>query len=530
MVILLFILFIQFCVSSYSTQTCPPLSDRLRQHSRIRNRRFDVLFSSIWPLEPSNPFGVRCCGGLFSCSDRNATCLQCGNSQCSPLAEEQPGCRQGDFCLPFGLLCDGHSDCDGISQSTDEAQCNDILNSFKVTRRESFDRGQIIVHSVSVQTCAAICFYNEDCASFSYAELASLEGIVIEQRQSSLGRLVVKSVCVIGCIDCGLKPHYNASSDLYRVTIKTQALRLSLIGSPRQSVSVDHSTKATPTPSAAAEFPRYPQCGRSPNDVVEFGRIVGGDDSSYGEFPWQVQIRELSLRGGSMSRHVCGGVIITNEFVLTAAHCMDLGENRYEIVVGQYDLSKVDDHEQIFSIQSRIKHPAYDPASKLHDICLILLNSRRGLIKFSNRVRPACLPTESQLRHPPDAMSDRPVQCEVSGWGEGDTSSPLLRSVSMPLVSSSYCMAPEVYGSGFIPGPMLCAGLVSGGADSCQGDSGGGLVCWQSDGPRLRHLVLTGLVSKGGRCGEARRPGVYTNVYYHIDWLRRMMKVLNHPR
>ena len=79
----------------------------------------------------------------------------------------------------------------------------------------------------------------------------------------------------------------------------------------------------------------------------------------------------------------------------------------------------------------------------------------------------------------------------------------------------------------------ICAGYREGGKDSCQGDSGGPLICLRDTSQRMHHnkksslKVLTGIVSAGIGCGEEENPGVYTNVYKHLGFIRNVISQHN---
>ena len=86
--------------------------------------------------------------------------------------------------------------------------------------------------------------------------------------------------------------------------------------------------------------------------------------------------------------------------------------------------------------------------------------------------------------------------------------------MQMPLLETEQCIKKEVYGKNKLGSGMYCAGFLEGGVDTCQGDSGGGMVC-QVRGVK----AVLGLTSWGYGCGRANRPGVYTKVADYIDWI-----------
>ena len=98
------------------------------------------------------------------------------------------------------------------------------------------------------------------------------------------------------------------------------------------------------------------------------------------------------------------------------------------------------------------------------------------------------------------------------------TTTLLLQSASIPILETQKCMEPHIYGPDKLGSGMFCAGYLEGGVDSCQGDSGGGLMCWS----RGRRLVV-GLISWGYGCGKPNRPGVYTRVPDYAEWISDKM-------
>uniref|UniRef100_A0A3P9H685 Transmembrane serine protease 3a n=1 Tax=Oryzias latipes TaxID=8090 RepID=A0A3P9H685_ORYLA len=221
------------------------------------------------------------------------------------------------------------------------------------------------------------------------------------------------------------------------------------------------------------------ECGSRPRYQT---RVVGGNLSLPGQFPWQAS---LHFRG----EHMCGGSVISPMWIVTAAHCPIHAA-------------------QSLAVRKIVYHARYRSRSLDYDIALMRLDQP---LTFNGLVEPICLPN-----HGEDFQED--TKCWISGWGateEDGESSVVLRSAVVPLISTRTCNQPEVY-AGHISSWMICAGYLEGGVDSCQGDSGGPLACHD---PSAWKLV--GATSWGEGCAARNRPGVYTRVTTALSWIRK---------
>jgi len=244
-------------------------------------------------------------------------------------------------------------------------------------------------------------------------------------------------------------------------------------------------------------------CGVSPvpNAGEGFGRIVGGIEAQRNEFPYQVQLRKWD-------RHSCGGSVINEEWIITAAHCLDdhIGLNNLSVAVRQYDVSQLED-EIILDIAEYILHPRWPIPG--NDIALIRVAER---LDFSDgTVAPVCAPDEERLYVGSPSV--------VSGWGTtmflGEASEILLYT-ALTVTTNEYCR--EALLANNYPPPRakeVCAGSAdeNNERDSCQGDSGGPLVV-KEDGT----FRLIGVVAHGFGCAMGS-PGVYTRVNNFLDWI-----------
>ncbi|XP_034940723.1 proclotting enzyme-like [Chelonus insularis] len=244
--------------------------------------------------------------------------------------------------------------------------------------------------------------------------------------------------------------------------------------------------------------PRGPRgCGMASKSRT---RVVGGQPADPKEWPWMVAL----IRRGS--RQYCGGVLITDRHVLTAAHCLyRISERDIIVRLGEYDFSQKTEHRALdFKVVNMRIHEKFNPSSYDNDIAILKIH--RPTV-FNNYIWPICLPPEDKLFEHKNAI--------VTGWGSqyyAGPSSSILMEVSIPVWSHNRCV--QSLGRD-LPDTVLCAGAYEGGQDSCQGDSGGPLVYQLGNG----RWVNIGIVSWGMRCGEPGQPGIYTRVNAFLDWI-----------
>merc|ERR1719228_1732795 len=246
-------------------------------------------------------------------------------------------------------------------------------------------------------------------------------------------------------------------------------------------------------------------CGKpaiSPN-VNAF--IVGGNEATAHSLPWQISLQATYF--GFDLGHICGGSIINDQYIVTAAHCLTNPVMGFKVVVGAHSLRRGSDYQETFVVDKVIIHESYDENDgSVGDIALLKLADK---ITYSDGVQPACLPKKTQVYDDDDEFL-------VSGWGaltEGGSSPDKLQQVIVPHFNHDKCNKIPFY-AGRIPDTVICAGYPEGRKDACQGDSGGPLVTLIDD-----EWTLAGVVSWGIGCARRNRPGVYTDVAKYIDWI-----------
>lgn len=245
------------------------------------------------------------------------------------------------------------------------------------------------------------------------------------------------------------------------------------------------------------------------NDV----KIIGGFPAQQSSTRHQVSIRQksvdLALFG---SGHFCGGSLINDRTVLTAALCLvnEEGKRRvasyFRVVGGGLNRLLQTQNTVIANVSKVIIHENYDPNTVANDIGLLILDK----------------PVESshQTLRTIELATSRPVAgsiCQTTGWGTTNHSHPMatveLMAVNVTIQPIESCNGTGSY-NGTILDDMLCAGEITGGKDSCQGDSGGPLVCGG---------FLAGIVSYGKGCGLASYPGIYSDVVHFREWIDKHM-------
>ncbi|MBM0273900.1 serine protease, partial [Streptococcus suis] len=195
----------------------------------------------------------------------------------------------------------------------------------------------------------------------------------------------------------------------------------------------------------AAAVPYIPLLGDE--KLPSLPKIVGGEDATPGEFPYQVSIQKQGLFGRC---HICGASVLNEHHVLTAVHCLKgANANSLYVVLGEYDLSKTSGDEQVIIAGELVIHEHYDGTTFTNDVGIIRLVPS---ITFNEKVGTVTLPAQGEL-------VDAGTECVATGWGasvEGGSVENVLKKVTVPVVSDADCRAS--YGVTDIGDHMLCAG------------------------------------------------------------------------
>ncbi|XP_053686666.1 trypsin-5-like [Sabethes cyaneus] len=226
-------------------------------------------------------------------------------------------------------------------------------------------------------------------------------------------------------------------------------------------------------------------------------RVVNGTDTTIQEYPFMVSLRS------SAGYHSCGGSILTRNWIMTAAQCVDSNTaSQQTIQVGRTNVSSIAD-ESVFKIELVIQHPEYDPSnSYINDIALLKLVNP---LKFSVSIQPVTLP------EPFFEVDEADLEVTLVGWGVNNDGifSDTLQKVDYYVVPNEQCN--EIHGNNTIYPSQICAAEPGGGKGQCSGDSGS---------PLLHRGVQVGIVSWNIQpCTIAPYPGVLTKVSHYIDFI-----------
>lgn len=227
-------------------------------------------------------------------------------------------------------------------------------------------------------------------------------------------------------------------------------------------------------------------------------KIIGGEDATSSDYPWMVRL----VQGNG--KVFCGGTLIADQWILTAAHCL-IGKNgirHAKVLVYSQDR---------FSVSKYISHPEFKNMKSGNDIALLKLSKR---IRFSKFVAPACLPSARFWTNPNRHYS--------LGWGITDRVNTRAQKLQYLDLVEAQDRCTEVYGPDVTP-DVIC--VENPGKDLCNGDSGGPLMT-RRDG----YNVLIGVFSSNSKWCTTKSPAMFTDVRIHITWIRNVINDQFHCR
>ncbi|KAL1508866.1 hypothetical protein ABEB36_003691 [Hypothenemus hampei] len=249
-------------------------------------------------------------------------------------------------------------------------------------------------------------------------------------------------------------------------------------------------------------FANVTQCDCGWRNVQNSLQIVGGDETGVNEYPGMAAL--IYLSSGLL---FCGAHIISDRYLLTAAHCIyNKSPSDFVALVGDHDISTGGDtaYSAIYYINAYEIYPTYDSSTDANDIAILRTSTQ---ITFSTYVAPICLP----FKYATYDFSSQPVT--ILGWGQiefsGPTSNVLLKA-EVQVLTNANCQSSYAQ---VVLSQEICT--FANGIDSCQADSGGP-VMWTNIS--IARLYLIGIISHGVGCATGY-PGINVRVTSFLNWI-----------
>ncbi len=240
-------------------------------------------------------------------------------------------------------------------------------------------------------------------------------------------------------------------------------------------------------------------------------KVVGGQNAGQYEYKF---LAGLGYKNGVVKNpeeHFCGGSLIKQDWILTAAHCLydddgnPLTTNDIFTFLNVWQLDNPNPEMERYNVTQIIKHTGYDDFTNDNDIALLRISGKSNL-------NPITLPAQND-----ESLLVVGKKCTVAGWGATNNSGTqyptIQQKVELEVISNTTCNQSSWY-NGEVLQSMICAGYAAGQKDACYGDSGGPLFVMEGG-----DTTQIGVVSWGYGCAEAKQPGVYTKVSNYITWI-----------
>ena len=240
--------------------------------------------------------------------------------------------------------------------------------------------------------------------------------------------------------------------------------------------------------------------------------IVGGRNTKPNEFPYQVGFRD---KGSNLGFTFCGGSIISDQWLLSAAHCFyDRTADQMsktEVVIGTTSLQSAN---AVLEGLTATVHPQYHPNTSQHfDLALVKVAGGGLITKKGDWFTKAI-----KLNDEKDANTKPGSKATVSGYGTAFQQFPLsnlhMKTIDIELQADSVCQ--KVYEEDYDEND-LCAADPSGKTGTCFGDSGGPLVVGLGD-----NRIQVGVVLRGIVCAQREIPKIYARVSSMLPWIKEV--------
>ncbi|XP_075630595.1 suppressor of tumorigenicity 14 protein isoform X3 [Balearica regulorum gibbericeps] len=446
------------------------------------------------------------CPGKFTCNtgrciDRRMRCdgwqdcVDGSDERSCTCTEQQFKCQNG-WCKPKFWVCDNVNDC---GDNSDELQCSCTADSFKCNSGKCIPNAQK-------------CDGKDDCGDGS-DEGSCSSGEDGPFTDFSPGRASWRGIFsrggnVLGMNDFFPRNAADPSPFVLPAAVRTTVPCKDYMYKCRSGSCISKQNPECDGEQDCEDNSDEDNCDCGIRSYTRKSRIVGGQNSDVGEWPWQVSLH-VNSQG-----HVCGASLISDRWLVSAAHCfLRLQGVRYSdpslwtAYLGLTDQSnRSGTNVQTRKIKRIISHPLFNDYTFDYDIAVMELQHP---VTFSSVVKPICLP---------DSTHNFPVGKDlwVTGWGatvEGGSGASILQKAEIRLINQTVC---NQLLTDQVTEHMMCVGILTGGVDACQGDSGGPLVSVEPS----NRMFLAGVVSWGDGCAQRNKPGVYSRVTSLRPWIK----------
>ncbi|NP_001135073.1 Duodenase-1 precursor [Salmo salar] len=235
------------------------------------------------------------------------------------------------------------------------------------------------------------------------------------------------------------------------------------------------------------------------HSVAFGGQIINGKKAKRNSLQYMASVQ-------NNEKHICGGFLITPDFVLTAAHC---NKSNLSVVLGTHNIKMGLGKAVRYNVERKCKSNSYENVKDGSDIMLLKLSRK---VKLSKSVKKVRLPTKDKVLKPN-------TKCLAAGWGTTTTDRPFvdeLQVVDVEAIDLKVCQKQWDHVDFNLPPNVICAGGYPTNKGTCQGDSGGPLVC---------NGEAVGIVSfnMNGNCAYPNVPNVYTQISKYLPWIKEVI-------